>query len=179
MVKIVKYLKVLIGFFSMKCRNLSERVNRVNILDRNMPGETELQRIGLIFGDLVEYKRVNPTLEDKDGCEFQYGTELEFLYYRDNGSWVTGANEVGQNDRTLKYWVDETKVNLYISYLSSSKNKFVKNLVNILREISEARSEDTGEPREKGKYFVGRDFKVDNYNDLPELIKLNMELAKK
>ncbi len=137
---------------------------------------TELERIASEFGDIVKYTRVNPDLEDIEGNEFTYGTELEFLYYRDDGTWITGWNEVGQNNRTIEYWVDKRKLLKYLSHLSKSENKFIKNLVAILKEISGAFSDDElkGE-----KSFVGRNIKVDNYNDLPELIRIHSKLRER
>jgi len=151
-------------------------ISRLNKTARDKE-KTELEKIADEFGELVKYERVNPSLEDIEGSEFTYGTEREFLYYGDEGSWITAYNEVGQNDRSIEYLVDLKKLDLYISQLSKSGTKFIKSLVDILKRTRQANL-DQAEEESTEKSFVGRNLKVGNYDDLPELIRINSELSK-
>lgn len=147
-----------------------EKIKKIGVLDRRMK-ETELRKIYLDLGDLVRYKREKSISVDKKGREYQDGSEIEHLFYNDEWSWIVGWNMVGEEDKNLEYWVEIRRVDLYCANLRSSDNEFARRLSEELK--NRPRKEPDGLNM---KLFVGKDYNVENYNDLPELVKLHRKI---
>ena len=136
----------------MKINSNQKNLYSPNVLNRPM---TELEKIADQFPNLIYSGADKSAL-----CE-------EFLAYNDDWSIITASvsNRFRRDPKTVVYIIN-SELDFYLANLRSLDNELTKRII----EAIEIRSPKLDE-------FV-KDFDVNNFNDLPALIKLHEKLRK-
>lgn len=145
-----------------RSRMQTKRITRKRLA--RLSQSSELRRIASELGDAVNY-----FIETERGANFG----LEFLQYRDEWVDVGGiASLLGESPKRISYSVDVRKVDFYIEYLEKHGSR-------ISKEISENLKLRPKKDRKIPKGIASRSwycaFGVDNFEELPELVKLHQK----
>lgn len=145
-----------------KSRMQTRRITKKDLV--RLAQSSELRRIANDLGDLVTY--------DVETQKSNFG--LECLSYRDKFAWIIARDKVLEKDAKLViYHVDVTRLDFYLDRLKEYEGELSKRVEKELR----SRPKKDGEiPDGISQSFIGADFEVKDFRELPGFITLHKRI---